>query len=499
MNLPGPPWLAIEKYPEDYYNPSLLGVPLKMPDMMTHKELVKIVEHLAGISPESDNYFSFFSKDVIERNVEVRSVNEEEERRAGEEIHAGVDADEMMIDLLNSWQMAQRPDISSNNPSSPMVVDTVTSAEVPCTLSNDLSLVMINATAATATAADSSSPMIVDAATPAEISSTLSNELSLVMASTTAATVTADTSSPLMVVDPVAQEPQPSFTNNSSSVVIDTTTAQNTFTPATMPSTHTINSDATEDIHSLSIDDLAWANFERWVVNDLNGGEGRGVEITMSDVNEVNVREGIDANLSDVWLDLLLSDQQTGLSSASLASETSSSISYESSPSVPHARQQSLSFAPHEQQQSLPFIPHEQQQSLLFIPHKQQQSLPSIPHEQQQSLSFIPHKQQQSLPSIIYEQFNQSIPHDQLIQLLPSVPDKQTTSHSSSASLSDLSLPGSHDHLLRDHVALPENQLKDGPKKLPFFKIVDDIPVRKNGSPCAAWKGYAVLDQAENT
>lgn len=519
MNLPGLPWLAIEKNPEDYYDPSLLGVSLKMPDTMTHGELVKMVEHLA-ISPDSDNYFCFFSKDVIERNIEVRTVNEEEERRAGEEIHAGVDADEMVID-------------ASNDISSPMVVDTVTPAETSCTSSNDSTWVMASTTAATVNAVDSSSPMIGDTVTPAEFPGT-SNDLSLAMASTTVATVTADSSdtlSSLMVVNaatqefqpslfadhtltaaefshtwlgdlslvidsataPTVVEPQPSdsLSNDSSSIVINTITAQNATT--TMPSSHTIDhvpwsspdeagcevvSGAKEQaIHNSSSNDSAvyWANFERWLVNDLKGGEGWGPEITMSDVNQVKVWEGIDAKLFD--------NQSLSVSFASQPLADRPFVSYESFPSISH-------------QQSLPSIPHDQ--------------LPAIPHEQ---FPFIP--REQLLPPVLHEQHN---------HLYPLPPHEQAASHSS-ASLSDKSLPESHYESRQDHVALAENQdvafgpsyqpsyinnnkldtaeeealSKDGPKKLPFFKIVDGIPVQKNGLPCAAWKGYGVLDQLENT
>lgn len=83
---PGPPWLAIERNPEDFYSPASLPVPLKMPDTMTLEDLLKLAEQLSNIPPESDGHFHFFSKEIIDKNIQARCVDEEEARRAGEEL-----------------------------------------------------------------------------------------------------------------------------------------------------------------------------------------------------------------------------------------------------------------------------------------------------------------------------------------------------------------------------------------------------------------------------
>ncbi|KAE9398931.1 hypothetical protein BT96DRAFT_939742 [Gymnopus androsaceus JB14] len=86
LDMPGPPWLAIEQNPEDFYACDGLCVPLRMPETMTREELVKLVKQLSIIPLESNNHFCFFSKEVIEGNMWERQVKEEDESRAGEEM-----------------------------------------------------------------------------------------------------------------------------------------------------------------------------------------------------------------------------------------------------------------------------------------------------------------------------------------------------------------------------------------------------------------------------
>lgn len=40
---------------------------------------------------------------------------------------------------------------------------------------------------------------------------------------------------------------------------------------------------------------------------------------------------------------------------------------------------------------------------------------------------------------------------------------------------------------------------KDAPKKPRSYKTIGRIPVRKNGAPCATWKGYAIVDRSDTT
>ncbi|KAE9384884.1 hypothetical protein BT96DRAFT_1007618 [Gymnopus androsaceus JB14] len=38
-----------------------------------------------------------------------------------------------------------------------------------------------------------------------------------------------------------------------------------------------------------------------------------------------------------------------------------------------------------------------------------------------------------------------------------------------------------------------------GPRRSSCYKIIDGVPVRRNGIPCGNWKGYAVLDRFDTT
>lgn len=77
--------MAIEEHPEDFYELSRLCVPFKIPDAMARDELEKVIKQLSGIPSESDNRFQFFPKEIIKRNRRTRAINEDEERRAGED------------------------------------------------------------------------------------------------------------------------------------------------------------------------------------------------------------------------------------------------------------------------------------------------------------------------------------------------------------------------------------------------------------------------------
>lgn len=67
---------------------------------------MKLAEQLSNIPPESDGHFHFFSKEIIDKNVQARCVDEEEARRAGKEL--------MEVDTDSGDQ---------GTPQSPMLVD----------------------------------------------------------------------------------------------------------------------------------------------------------------------------------------------------------------------------------------------------------------------------------------------------------------------------------------------------------------------------------------
>lgn len=60
----------------------------------------------------------------------------------------------------------------------------------------------------------------------------------------------------------------------------------------------------------------------------------------------------------------------------------------------------------------------------------------------------------------------------------------------------------SHKGVCRDlglQSTVRDNGGSQKPPSSSYYKVVDGIPVRKDGTPCATWKGYAVLDSSDNT
>lgn len=493
--------MDIEQFPEDFYLPISLCIPLKMPDMMTREELTKLVQQLSSIPTESDDHFSFFSKDVIEKNLEVRGVNEEEERRAGEEImpvdiETGTEESTMLDDLEKVTQASKSlpgpspltgtsPDRVSNTPQSPQSSSIDLSLPIPIATMAQFQLDLATRSPYSILLPNSSLP--IDAMiTP----TAFSNPMSLTATTTTTTN----------------QFPQASF--NTLSTVPTTGSLYMHPLSATFATTHPTThrtgfnnfpssshqdiscgaisnslagtSDSAEYIaagqnfQSSSNDDLSrdWAQFEQWQDTELNGVEGRNPDLTMSDVFGVNVNfdwEGMDGNPSgDSVLNQFLSSLHTPMDrNPSSPSHTPMNLDHNSHCGTSHDNLGNLSLPSPmdlDYNQSVSYSSH----TLMDVDHSSYRG-----SNQNQSGSFIP------IPSIA--------------PIAPSAP--QTFAPSS---LHPYSSYDGENCEPREQVASSITRLK----KQNVYPTVNDIPVRRRGNrgvPCGSWKGYAILDKSDSS
>lgn len=325
MNVPGPPWLDIEQHPEEFYLPISLCIPIKMPDMMTREDLTKLVRQLSSISPESDDDFAFFSKEVIEKNLEARCVNEEEERRAGEEImpvdlDTGFEESPMLDDMekfncVSNHLPGPSPltgtspgptNITPHSPHSPSLdlslpvpIPTMAHSQIDLdscsSYANSFPNPSLSIDAMFAPTPFSNLLSLTATTTTNQSPHTSSNSLSAVP--TTGISYTYPLSATSTTTHPTTHIPE--------LIALPSSSHQDT-TPLTFDNIldSLAGTAAGQDFQSLSNDDLCryWAQFEAW-----QGPYEWDPDVTMNDVSEVNHCEGMDLNTSGDSVEQLLS------------------------------------------------------------------------------------------------------------------------------------------------------------------------------------------------